>query len=82
MSDYRWGFGSEFGFIGLFNTRLVTTINYSAIADLDTQQITTAHDKSFPARSVFTNRSLVTASNSGNSSTASKQYSLHRLPYN
>jgi hypothetical protein len=47
MSDYRWGFGLEIGFIGHFNTRLVTTINYSAIADLHTLQITTAHAKSF-----------------------------------
>jgi hypothetical protein len=30
-----------------FNTRLVTTFNYSAIADLHTLQITTAHAKSF-----------------------------------
>jgi hypothetical protein len=42
MSDYRWGFGLEIGFIDHFNTRLMTTLNYSAIADLHTLQITRA----------------------------------------
>jgi hypothetical protein len=70
------------GFIGHFNTRLVKTLNYSAIADLHTLQITTAHAKSFPVCSVFTRRFPVTASNSGHSSTASIKPSLHRLPYN
>jgi hypothetical protein len=37
----------------------------SATADLHTLQITTAHAKSFAACYVFTSRSLVTASNSG-----------------
>jgi hypothetical protein len=32
LSNFRRGFGLEFGFIDHFNTRLVTTINYSAIA--------------------------------------------------
>jgi hypothetical protein len=46
-SDCRRGFGLEIGFIDHFNTRLVTTLHYSAIADLHTLQIITAHLKSF-----------------------------------
>jgi hypothetical protein len=46
MSDYRRGFGLEIRFIDHFNTQLVTTLNYSAIANLHTLQITTAYDKS------------------------------------
>jgi hypothetical protein len=45
--DYRWGFGLEICFIDQFDTWLVTTLNYSATADLHTLQITTAHAKSF-----------------------------------
>jgi hypothetical protein len=41
------GFGLEIGFMDHFDTRLVTTINYSAIADLHILQITTAHANSF-----------------------------------
>jgi hypothetical protein len=33
MSDFRRGFGLVIGFIDYFITRLVTTLNYSAIAD-------------------------------------------------
>jgi hypothetical protein len=36
-------------------TQLIITLNYSAIANFHTLQITRAHTKSFPARSVFTN---------------------------
>jgi hypothetical protein len=36
-----------FGFTDHFNIQLVTTLNYRAIADLHTSQITTAHAKSF-----------------------------------
>lgn len=35
-SDSRHGFGLESGFINHFNTRLISTLNYSAIADLHT----------------------------------------------
>jgi hypothetical protein len=73
------GFGLEIGFIDHVNTGLVTTLNYSTIANLHTLQITKAHAKSFEACSVFTSRSLVKASNNGDSSTKS---SLHRLAYN
>jgi hypothetical protein len=59
--DYRWGF--EFGivFIDHFNTRLITTLNYSAISNFRILQFTRAHAESFPARSVFTGSCLVTA---------------------
>jgi hypothetical protein len=43
----RRGFGLQIGFIDHFNTRLVTTLNYSTIADVHSLQITTAHAKSF-----------------------------------
>jgi hypothetical protein len=39
------GLGLEIGFIDHFNTRLVTTIHYRAIANLHTLKITTAHAK-------------------------------------
>jgi hypothetical protein len=39
--------GLVIGFIDHFNTRLVTTFNYSAIANLHTLKTTTAHAKSF-----------------------------------
>jgi hypothetical protein len=60
------GFGLEIGFTDHFNTRPVSTINYSSIADLDTLQLTAAHAV-FPVCCVFTSRGLVTASNSGDS---------------
>jgi hypothetical protein len=75
------GFGLEIGFIDHFNTRLVTALDYSAFADLPTLEITRAHAKPFQS-AVFISRFLVTASNSGHSSTAPNKSSLHRLPYN
>jgi hypothetical protein len=91
-SDYRRGFGLDIEFIDHLYTKLETTSNYSATANLHTLQITTAHAKSFPACCVFTSRSLVTASNSGDSSASALKCSLnggspptdnflHRLPY-
>jgi hypothetical protein len=56
------------GFTDHLYTQLGTTSNYSAIANLHTSQITAATTKSSPACYVFTSRSLVTASNSGDSS--------------
>jgi hypothetical protein len=47
------GFGLEIGFIDHFNTRLVTTLNYNAFADLHTLQITTARAKSFQSAVSF-----------------------------
>jgi hypothetical protein len=70
MCDYKRSFGLENEFIGHFNTRLLNTLHYNTIADLNTLQITTAYAKSFPAYSVFTTPFLITASNSGYSSTA------------
>jgi hypothetical protein len=75
------GFGLETGFIYHFNIQLVTTFNYSAIADFHSLQITTAHTKSFQS-AVFSSCSLATASNNRDSSTAPIKFTLHRLPYN
>jgi hypothetical protein len=67
---------------------LGTTSNYSAIANYHTLQITNAHAKSFPARSVFTSSCLVTASNNGYSFASGLPSNclltapfLHSLPY-
>jgi hypothetical protein len=49
------------GFIDYFNTQLVTTPKYSAIADLHNLQFTVTHAKSFPVRNVFTSSCLATA---------------------
>jgi hypothetical protein len=46
-SAYRRGFGLEIKFIGNFNTQFVSTINYCAIADFHTLQITRAHSRDF-----------------------------------
>jgi hypothetical protein len=40
-------FGLQIRFIEHFNTRIVATFNYSAIDDLHTLEISTAHSKSF-----------------------------------
>jgi hypothetical protein len=55
-------------FIDHLYTPLGTTSNYSAIADLQSLQITTAPANSFPAFYVINSRSLATASSSGDSS--------------
>jgi hypothetical protein len=47
VSDSRRGFGLENAVIYHFNTRLGTTLNYSAIADLHILQITRAHNLAF-----------------------------------
>jgi hypothetical protein len=61
LRDSRRRFGLDIGITALLNTQLVITLNYSAIADLHTLQITTAYAKSFQTRSVFTSSCLVTA---------------------
>jgi hypothetical protein len=71
------GCGLENGFIDHLYTRLGTARNYSAIANLYNSQIATAHAKPFPACSVFTSRSLATASNSGDSSASALKSSLN-----
>jgi hypothetical protein len=60
------GFGLEIGFIDHFNTRLLTTLYYSVIADLHTLQITTAPAKSF--QSAITSYFPLTYFNIGDSS--------------
>jgi hypothetical protein len=59
MRDSRRDFDLDVGFIDLFNTQLVITLNYSAIVNFRTLQIIRAHEKSFPVLSVFTSRCLV-----------------------
>jgi hypothetical protein len=43
MRDCRRGFGLDTRFIDHFNTQLVITLSYSAIADLHTLKITVTH---------------------------------------
>jgi hypothetical protein len=69
-------FGLDIGFIDHLSTQPVRTCNYSATANLHNSQIATAHAKSFPACCVFTSRSLITASNSGDSSASALKSSL------
>jgi hypothetical protein len=75
--DFRRGFRLETEFILHFNTQSVTMLNYSAIANFHTLEITSAHAKSFPASIVFTRRFLVTASNNSYSSASRLKSSLN-----
>jgi hypothetical protein len=54
MGDYRQGFGLQIGFIDYCNTRIVTTLNYSAIGNLHNLQLTTGCVKSFLPAAVST----------------------------
>jgi hypothetical protein len=85
-------FGLDIGFIDLLYTRLRTRTNYSAIANLHNSQITIAFTNPFPVCYLFNSCSLITASNSGNSSASVLKSSLngcflptdsflHSLPY-
>jgi hypothetical protein len=80
MSDCRQGFGLDTGFIDYFKTQHLITLNYSAITDLPTLQITRAHVKSFPVHSVFTGSCLVMAYNNGYSSASGLKSSLNGGP--
>jgi hypothetical protein len=59
---------------------LGSTNNYNAIADLHNSQIIIASAKPFPASCVFTSHSLVTTSNSGDSSASVLRVYHHSLP--
>jgi hypothetical protein len=67
MSDYGRGLDWEMDLLTSLYTRLGTTSNYSAIADLHSLQITVAHAKP-QLFIVVSSRCLVTALNSGDSS--------------
>jgi hypothetical protein len=43
MSDSRWSFGLDIGFIDHFSTQLIITLNYSDITILRTLQFTVTH---------------------------------------
>jgi hypothetical protein len=73
----RMRFLLDTGFIDHLHTQLGTISNCSAIVNLHTLQITTAHAKSFRACCVFTSRSLITASNSGDSLSSALNSSLN-----
>jgi hypothetical protein len=81
ICDSQQGFGLDIGSIDHFTTRLGTTRNYSATAKLHNYKITTTLLKPIPACCVFTSRSLVTVSKSGDSSGSALKSSLHSIPY-
>jgi hypothetical protein len=70
------------GFIDHFNTQLVITLNYSAIANFHNLQLTRTHAKSFPACSVFTSSYLVTTSTMAILLFRAQVLSERRLPSN
>jgi hypothetical protein len=82
LNDYRRGLDWRSDLSTTFNTYLVSTFNYNAIADFHTLQIIIAHAHVFLVSCVFISRSLVMASNSGDSSTAPTKSSLYGLSYN
>jgi hypothetical protein len=75
--DGGGGVGLDIGFIDHLYTRLGTTSNYSATANLHNLQIRAKH---FPACWLFTSRFLVTASNSGDSSASHAQVLYSHTP--
>jgi hypothetical protein len=77
QSDSQWDFELDIGFID--HLQVVNTNN--PITNFHTLQITTAHAKSFRSAAVSAGCSMVTASNSRDSSTALNKSSLHRFPY-
>jgi hypothetical protein len=79
ISDSQEGFELEIRFTDHFNTRPVTTLNYSAMATFHTLQITIACVKSFQC--VFTSRFQVTDYKNGDS-TAPTKSSFHCFSYN
>jgi hypothetical protein len=76
VCDYRRGFELDIEFIDHLYVQIGTASSDSPITNLHILQITIAHAKSFPACLVFTNRSLVTASNRVVSSASALKSSL------
>jgi hypothetical protein len=68
------------GFMDHLYTRLETTINYIAIANLHTLKLPQYPLSIFPPCCVFISRSLATTSNSGDSSASSAQVSSSQPP--
>jgi hypothetical protein len=56
LSDYRPGFGMKTELIDHIKTRLVTTLNYSAIANFHTLQITRTMQNPFILFSLVVSR--------------------------
>jgi hypothetical protein len=71
MCDYRRDFGLDIG--------LISTSNYGATTNLHSSQVTTAPAKNFQS-AVFNSRSLVTASNSADSSASRPQLLSSKSP--
>jgi hypothetical protein len=80
MGWLQTGYGLVNGFIDHLYTHPSELQAPNAIADFHTSQITTALAKPFPACCVLTSRFLVTASNSGDSSTSLAQVLLSQPP--
>jgi hypothetical protein len=76
MCDYRRAFGVDIGFVDHFNTELEIPLNYSAICNFHTYK-SLVHTLSFPARSNFSRRFLITASNKSYSSASVLKSSLN-----
>jgi hypothetical protein len=55
LCDSRRGFGLDIAFTDNFNTQLLITLIYRAIANLHILQIIVTQAKSFPAHNVFSN---------------------------
>jgi hypothetical protein len=79
--DCRRGLGLHIAFIDHLYTRQGSTRSYSPTANLHNSQINTVPDKSSAAY-VFTSRSLVTASNSGDFSASARDSFLQTAVQN
>jgi hypothetical protein len=78
--DYRRGIDWIFDILTHLYIPLRITSNYGIIANLHTLQLTTVSAKNLPVCNSFNSRSLVTASNSGDSSASHAQVLLLQPP--